>query len=98
MRAGNYVAIPTSAGPCIAKIESVLAARAVLSVLSTGEKIYYAKGQLWKDEGLWHEFRTTGGWIHIPVYLQEHALSNAMIHWAQTKFDERDFALQEKKR
>jgi hypothetical protein len=97
MRAGGYIAVPARGGPRIMKVEGMLPTHAVMLALMPEERLYYAKGKFFVDEKLWKEFPTTGGWIEVPVFLEAHVSSNAMIQWAQTKFDERAFALQETK-
>lgn len=90
MKPQGYIAVGTDVLPRVFRVLSVLPGRAVLECVHTGEMFYYSKGSFIRVQGsVLTTVTNYRGIVNIPSYLESQALSNAIIHWAQTILDER---------
>jgi hypothetical protein len=100
MRPSTYVAIEVlDSTALICRVEHVTSLWATLTTCVDGQKLYFRNDKFYHLPPTRPERATPipvlVAWVDIPSYLESHTLSNAILEWAQTKFNSRALGLDE---
>lgn len=74
----------------ICQVDGLMPGWAVLTEHKTGERLYYANDRFYREPPTpnTRALPRYTAWIDVPEYLESQVLSNSMLEWAYTKFNE----------